>query len=688
MADLMTALRNADAAGDTEAANRIAAMIRSQQPTEQAATGDPQRAYAIPDETPISPEEKAELFPRFSTEEQLAAVPQTALSMATGATSGALGYGAGSAVGALGDLAGVLSPEEAQDLANRWASTLTYEPDSEASKQQLAKISETLGVLPAVMGSAPMAGSRAGALQSAKAQLRPERVVTPQSIETAKTFARQGFEPSMYKDIGEAQKREQLTRAMASGDRQKVAAMIDADPEISKAAKDLGLQEQGLPSARSRNQQYMETEQALKKMSGSELSKIETNAITELQQKADSLIEEYGGRLDKSELSMDLAKRSQKSIDELGDIASTAYDDINKAIPRATRSELNTTGAALRQELQDLGGDMDQLSPLEKRLLKMSENPNTTYAAIDKVRKEVGETIGKQSDKFKSESSGTLKRIYRNLTEDQEVVANNAGMGDSWEAAKDIVKQRKRLEDNAVQMFGKNLSDSFMPKIGQSMKKLSTGDYKKFFEQINAVPKKQRQEVVISALNDAFTMGSRKEKQMSVAGFSDWYNGLSKNSKLKNTLYQYLPRELSKSIDDMGKVANGIRKAQAAAPVGGQVMASQNVVGKILDGVGSRFLSKMPSLIGGVVNAGLEKSKTKGVDTAIDVLSDPDFTKNIEAIARGQEKKAEAIEKRLMKKKKVADFMDTLSTPESESLASLGLMGWLSQQSEGDEPQN
>lgn len=158
MADLMTALRNADAAGDTEAANRIAAMIRNQQSEEQAATGDPQRAYSIPDEAPISPEEKAELFPRFSAGEQLLAAPETALSLATGATTGAAGYGAGSAVGALGDLAGILSPEEAQDLANRWASTLTYEPDSEASKQQLSKIGETLGVLPAVMGAGHMAG--------------------------------------------------------------------------------------------------------------------------------------------------------------------------------------------------------------------------------------------------------------------------------------------------------------------------------------------------------------------------------------------------------------------------------------------------------------------------------------------------------------------------------------------------
>ena len=52
---------------------------------------------------------------------------------------------------------------------------------------------------------------------------------------------------------------------------------------------------------------------------------------------------------------------------------------------------------------------------------------------------------------------------------------------------------------------------------------------KKFSELLDSVPEGRRQEVVVSALNDVFTMGSRKEKQLNVAGYADWFNGLNKN---------------------------------------------------------------------------------------------------------------------------------------------------------------
>ncbi len=41
----------------------------------------------------------------------------------------------------------------------------------------------------------------------------------------------------------------------------------------------------------------------------------------------------------------------------------------------------------------------------------------------------------------------------------------------------------------------------------------------------------------------------------------------------------------------MGKVTNGIRNAQAAAPVGGQVMANAGVFDKVVNGCGSEVFS-------------------------------------------------------------------------------------------------
>lgn len=509
-----------------------------------------------------------------------------------------------------------------------------------------------------------------------------KKTITPEDIQIAKDFTAKGLQyKSPYKSQGfklsDADKKYQMDEALIKGDKETLAAMMEADPEFFKALDVLEAKEKGVPSAAATNRQYQETEQALKKIPGSELSKLEANQITELQQISDNLITDFGGVTDKSGLSMRLLSDSQKAISDLESVTEKAYSDISKNIPNTARSEMNSIGDYINQELTDLGGDIAQLSPLERRLLKMSEE-GSTYRAIDKIRKEVGATIGKKSEKYKSEDVSALKQIYSKLTDDQEVVAGEFGMSDSWSAAKELVSKRKALEDDSIKMFGKNLSDSFMPKIGLATKKLSKGDYKSFSELINSVPKKNRQEVVISALNDAFTMGSRKEQRLSVAGFADWYNGLNKNQSLKNKFYQYLPRDLSRKLDALGKVTNGIRNAQAAAPVGGQLMASTGVASKAVNGVGRKILSKLPGFTGDLVQLGLDKSKSKGLDAAINLISDRDFISNIRDLSKGQADKAAAAERKLMKSKKMRDFINTLPTREAKALTSLGVTAWLS----------
>lgn len=587
--------------------------------------------------------------------------------------------------------------------------TLTYQPRTEAGKRQLSSVAETLQPVGEAFQSAEQYLGNA----TLEATGSPELAAIAHSIPTAalealgvkglrstgkgsmplddiakqKSFVAQGYEPTELNrrmDF-DAAKKEQLNKALASGDKEQLAAMMDADPEFFKALDALDAKQKGLPSAASRNRQYQETEQALKKMPGSELSKIEFDQVSEIQSIADNMITEFGGLTDKSELSMSLFNDSQKVIDNLSSTTEAAYKNIADNIPKSTMSNMDNIGAQMTQELADLGGDISQLSPLEKRLLDMSEN-GATYHAIDKIRKEVGNTIGKKSDKYKSEDVGALKRIYANLTKDQEVVANDLGMSDAWGGAKELVQQRKLLEDNSVAMFGKNLSDAFMPKMGLAMKKLSTGDYKKFDELLSSVPASKRQQVIVSALNDVFTMGSRKEKQLSVAGYADWFNGLNKNPKLKKEIYSNIPKELQVKLDALGKVTNGIRNAQSAAPIGGQVMANTGVFDKVTNGIAKRFLAKMPGILGDVVEAGLEKGKSKGFDNAMAVLGDPDFTANLKALAAGQARKAEILEKKLLKKKKTQDFINSLPTKEAKAVSVLGIASWLSRQEEESKP--
>lgn len=669
MPDLMTALRNADAAGDTEAAKRIAAMISTQKKPQETTVGED--------------------------------------------ILGGLEVGATILSGAIAEpISGIMGAYEAfkggdpSALIPFMQKELTYEPRTDSGKQQIKSVGEFLqpvgeafksieeGLGNAVFdatGNAELA-TIAHTLPTAALEAlgvksflgKKAATMSIDDIAKQKDFASKGFDPKEFnsqKVFTDSAKKKQLDEVLASGDQERLAAMIDSDPEFFKALDELGAKEKGLPSASSKNKQYQETEQALKKMPGSDLSKKEFDQVSELQRITDDLITEFGGTTDKSELSMSLANDADRVIESLNLTTEAAYNTIGENIPKQTLSSMDNIGEYMAQELADLGEDISQLSPLERRLLSMSEK-GATYHALDKIRKEVGATIGKKSDKYKSEDVGALKRIYAKLTDDQEIVASDLGMSESWSAAKDLVVQRKALEDKSIQMFGKNLTDAFMPKMGLAMKKLTIGDYKKFSELMDAVPEGRKQEVVISALNDVFTMGSRKEKQLNVAGYADWFNGLNKNAKLKQGLYSHLPKDLTVKLDALGKVTNGIRNAQASAPIGGQVMANAGVLDKVVNGVANRFLTKLPGIIGDVVSAGLEKGKSKGLDAAIDVLNDPDFIANINAIAKGQTRKAEALEKRLMKKKKFQDFINTLPTNEAKALSILGLTSWLSRSNE------
>ena len=392
----MTALRNADAAGDTEAASRIAAMIKEQQ---------------APKETTIGED-----------------------------IIGGLEVGATIASGAIAEpISGIMGAYEAfkggdpSALIPFMQKELTYEPRTESGKQQIQTVGEFMkpigeafkgaeeglgnavfdatgnAELAAIAHTLPTAALEALGIKGLLS--KKTMSMTPDEIAKQKSFVSQGFEAKEFdrnKVFTESAKKQQLDEVLASGNQERLAAMIDSDPDFFKALDELGVKEKGLPSASSKNRQYQETEQALKKMPGSDLSKREFDQVSELQKISDDLITEFGGMTDKSELSMSLANDAERVIENLNLTTEAAYESIGENIPKQTLSSMDNIGEYMTQELADLGGDISQLSPLERRLLSMSEK-GATYHALDKIRKEVGATIGKKSDKYKSEDVGVLK---------------------------------------------------------------------------------------------------------------------------------------------------------------------------------------------------------------------------------------------------------------------------------------
>lgn len=99
--------------------------------------------------------------PERTLSEKLEGIDETALTLLTGATTGALGYATGAVEGAARNLMGDMTQEEAQKLAESRASAMTYSPKGEAGQEYVKGISEAAGVLPPVLGMTPVSALRA-----------------------------------------------------------------------------------------------------------------------------------------------------------------------------------------------------------------------------------------------------------------------------------------------------------------------------------------------------------------------------------------------------------------------------------------------------------------------------------------------------------------------------------------------
>jgi len=160
--------------------------------TSQKATQDPisqlspqelaQQQADIPTEANLAAEQaRIDAIPARTLSETIEGLGEAALTTATGATGGALGFGAGALSGIIGELTGRLEPGKGLEEAQALAAKLTFEPRSEAGKEFVSDIGEIAGVLPPVLaGVAP--GSLRGLNAPSKLKLSNSKSLLAKEI--------------------------------------------------------------------------------------------------------------------------------------------------------------------------------------------------------------------------------------------------------------------------------------------------------------------------------------------------------------------------------------------------------------------------------------------------------------------------------------------------------------------------
>ena len=519
---------------------------------------------------------------------------------------------------------------------------------------------------------------------------------------------------------------ETVSQVIQKGTPEQIADVVRADPNFYRAADELGINVEPLASFASQNPQFRDVSGALQKVPGSVLDVQARNFINATSQKADDLITQYGGTLDKAQLGLDFKRDALKNIDDLFEQADTAYSDLKKVIPPSSRVEAPSTLEFINAKAVDVGG-FDNLPPKLKSMLaqltpktkttkgRIIVDPATgarrstgtvevippTLGKVDQLRREVGQAINRGSGQFKDVESGLNKAIYAKLTKDQDAIATKFG-GDSLalsDTAKGLVRQRKQLEDNLQVLLGKDLNQSLNVNVSGAVKNLSKGEVDRFKSIVNAIPKAKRSEVVLSAMNDVFKGTGVGQQQLSPTQFTKWYQTINRSPATKKALFENLPKDSQAAIDNLFQVSRGVSRALGQTTPTGRINALfNNETGFIRKMIGKTLPSVVGIATGNpaaslATNAAVDfmRQGTDAAKSASDLMSTSQFQNVIrqsvkEGVIDGS-KSSKALlnaESNLMKTKKYQKWVDTLAAPDKAALQG-GLIGYLFNQEEGQQ---
>ena len=583
------------------------------------------------------------------------------------ATLGGMALGAGATQAAIETsqyaTGGTYNPEEialATALAPAVPATVRGVRSLRALRPRGAATRATQATEAAAMAERQAAISPAGTTTSAQAM--PETVPgasipgAPAAAEAATVPGAQIIESAPYLS---AEQLKQTTSKAAQGGMgskkafESLAGQAPQNQKTVEAAKRLGIDGYLQPDHTTTSQAYRELTQAIKSIPGSEARAAEIAGLRAVGQRADDLITEIGGLTDMSNLSQGVKNRLQSTVDALEKQAKRAYDQLKNEIPAQTRGNAGGVLGFLETRAKDLDG-AENLSSLEKSVLKrLSPKPIfdeagevvgeklPTYSLIDDVRKDIG-AAAREKGPFADADVGLAKKLYSLIDGDQFAIADQAGQGGAFKAAKELVRTRKGIEDDMTALFGKWLDQSMVGKLGTATTSLSKGDADKFINILGALPKEMRERVTASALQTAFGK-STQNGNLNFNTFAKWYEGLLENKRAHAAFMSNLPMPARKQISDLYRVSRGIADASKERIVTGRIQGilqdfqgPDSLISKVYS-VAQKVIAAVPipgsGIASGIMSA-FSKNKTSAIKAADAMINTPEFQNIVKQSAK------------------------------------------------------
>jgi hypothetical protein len=351
-------------------------------------------------------------------------------------------------------------------------------------------------------------------------------------------------------------------------------------------------------------------------------------------------------------------------------------------VPKSSMADLGKTRETISSVVSEVGEG--NLSSAEKRLYELSTNPKTTYGALLREKNQIGSALKSAAgnNPYGSVETGTLKRLYGALADDQLSTVEKAVGGEAGAAlrqdlhyANRLTAQRKALEKRIVNAFGKEGEGSIASKLVSAIKSGAKGDVTGLNKVLKAVPKDLHKETIVTAL-----MNSARTPQgnFSPNAFANLYQGIRGNAPVAKTVFGTLSKEENETLRSIYTIAKRTRDAENAVSKTGKAnqplydaLIAQNAIGALLDSAAGKMAQ---NAVGAIPSGGAARALTSKVAEALtttpaerltavnSLLNSPQFSDLLEAASKaGSGEAPDRVVKGLARSKVFSDFAKSVN---------------------------
>ncbi|ENC2088308.1 TPA: DNA transfer protein [Escherichia coli] len=305
-----------------------------------------------------------------------------------------------------------------------------------------------------------------------------------------------------------------VSKMAKSGTGREIIARQSANvsDEIAKAADTAGIDINALtPGMRSGSRGLAQAEGILASKPGI-TQDAHTKAFSEIESKFNSALDEFGAEAGTaSEKSAAIKQRVLASIDKMKNSEKAAWDSVRSTMPdaKARMSNLNAT----------IQGDILAGMPLTPEMKQFASayaktgKKGITFDAMKAWRSKLADAEQKYIRSGEANTARRMAELRDAATEDMRIMAQNGGFLDDWQKANDLSKARFTAQEQAEAAFGRDLATDQLVTNGskalQGSAKSGTGQFHKI---ISALPESERAPAIASILQDAMSQGVRGGK--------------------------------------------------------------------------------------------------------------------------------------------------------------------------------